>query len=113
MTDLGTLVGSWSQACGVNNACQIVGAAWFPVVEEHAFLWENSLLYDLTDLILPGSGWELKHAEAINDAGQIVGWGWNPDRHMRAFLLTPIPEPSTLSLLALAFVVGMGWWRRR
>jgi hypothetical protein len=45
-------------------------------------------------------------AATINDAGQIVGIGTYqlPDGSQhdgRPFLLTPVPEPATLSLLAL------------
>jgi probable HAF family extracellular repeat protein len=38
---------------------------------------------------------------AINDAGQIVGYGINPDGYSRAYLLTPVPEPMTLGLLTV------------
>ncbi len=57
-------------------------------------------MQNLNDLIDPSSGWTLM-ATGINDAGQIVGAGFNPQGEYHAFLLTPIvPEPSTLSLLS-------------
>ncbi|HEY3701676.1 MAG TPA: hypothetical protein VGL32_05420, partial [Acidimicrobiales bacterium] len=43
---------------------------------------------DLNSLIPAGSGWVLDQARAINDAGQIVGWG-TINGHEHAFLLTP------------------------
>ena len=52
------------------------------------------------------------YAYDINEAGQIVGQGYDPDGYDHAFLLTPIPEPSMVSLLGLAFVLGMGFVNR-
>jgi len=52
----------------------------------------------------------LRSAFAINDNGQIVGIGSDAQGNGRAFLLTPIPEPATLSLLALG---GLALLRRR
>jgi hypothetical protein len=54
---------------------------------------------DLNDLIDPVAGWTLKSAYAINDLGWIVGYGTH-NGQSRGFVLTPIPEPSALSLLA-------------
>ena len=45
-------------------------------------------------------------ATDIYDLGQIVGYGTNPDGYTRAFLLTPIPEPSTFALVTLG-VLGI------
>jgi hypothetical protein len=51
--------------------------------------------------------WQLLDATAINDRGQIVGSGlYDPDgpggasANFRAFLLTPVPEPTSLGCLA-------------
>ncbi|MCH8912583.1 MAG: immunoglobulin domain-containing protein [Planctomycetes bacterium] len=46
-------------------------------------------MIDLNDLIPPDSGWTLHEAKDINESGQIVGWGLNPDGLGRGFLLTP------------------------
>jgi probable HAF family extracellular repeat protein len=45
-------------------------------------------MIDLNNLIASGSGWVLTSAEAINDKGQIVGWG-TLNGTSRAFLLDP------------------------
>jgi probable HAF family extracellular repeat protein len=47
---------------------------------------------DLNSPIATNSGWLLKVAAAINDNGQIVGWGVNPSGEIHAFLLTPLPS---------------------
>jgi hypothetical protein len=64
----------------------------------HAFLWNETFGFaDLNTLIPPESGWRLEQADAINDAGHIVGHGlFNGE--VRGFLLTPIPEPTSLVL---------------
>jgi probable HAF family extracellular repeat protein len=103
MQDLGTL---WPEnlttAVAINNAGQAVGSSVSPGggPSQHAFLWANGVLTDLDDLLAPGSLWNLTDAWDINDAGQIVGRG-TINGEMHAFLLTPIPEPRTVVLLAL------------
>ena len=68
---------SASEALSINNSGQIVG--WFitPATSgsSHAFLYSGGKAADLNSLLPPGSGWELLQANAINDAGQIVGEG--------------------------------------
>ncbi len=59
-------------------------------------------MVDLNTLIGPASGWILNSANAINDLGQITGTG-TFDGVNRAFLLTPVPEPGSLLLIAMAF----------
>ena len=46
-------------------------------------------MLDLNSLIAPSSGWTLNSATAINDKGQIVGYGNDPANQSHAFLLTP------------------------
>ena len=42
---------------------------------------------DLNDLIDVNSTWTLFRATDINNDGEIVGWGENPDGNVHAFLL--------------------------
>ena len=60
-------------------------------------------MQDLNDLIAP-SLWTLKSAVDINDNGQIIGYCVDLSGTQHAFLLTPVPEPATMSLLS----VGLG-----
>jgi hypothetical protein len=46
-------------------------------------------------LIPAGSGWTLEEAHAINDSGQIAGFGLFNGK-TQAYLLTPTPEPAGL-----------------
>jgi probable HAF family extracellular repeat protein len=90
MIDLG--IGS---AVAINDYAQVVGSSGGA-----AFLWENGTMYDLNTLLVGGSGWMLSEATAINNVGQIVGSGLiNGEIH--GCLLTPVPEPTTLLILAL------------
>ena len=69
---------------------------------------------DLNTLINLSSGWTIKDAMAINDSGQIVGYGINPAGQTHACLLTPTPEPSTLALLtASSLILSLCGWRQR
>jgi len=82
MNDRGDIVGMLSTAYGDN---------------ELAFVCQGSTVFDLNELIDPGSGWMLMDAHDINNLGQIVGSGYH-DGVRRAFRLDPIPEPSGLAI---------------
>jgi uncharacterized membrane protein len=51
-----------------------------------------------------GTGWSSLNFTDINDLGQIVGSGINPDGLTRGFVL--LPEPPTVALLAVGVVLG-------
>jgi probable HAF family extracellular repeat protein len=92
--DLGTLGAlpgnvSESAAWGINDSGQVVGYAMITSSgETHAFLYSGGRMQDLNDLIPADSGWELLGANAINNSGEIVGYG-RLNEEPRAFLATP------------------------
>jgi probable HAF family extracellular repeat protein len=74
-TDLGL---DHSEANGINDGNQIVGAYHPDESHEHAVYWDPSgRAYDLHDLVTAGGG--SSKATAINDCGQIVGWADDPE----------------------------------
>ena len=99
---LATISNQSSVAWGVNNHGQIVGASGNGTVIRSpgittgvsATLWNGSnSVVDLNTRI-SAAGWHLSTAEAINDAGQIVGSGFH-NGIKRAFLLVLPPAISS------------------
>jgi probable HAF family extracellular repeat protein len=92
MKNLGTLPGgTQSFAYGNNKQGQVVGSSDAKEGPLHAFIYNNGSMRDLNQMIPSDSGWVLSEARAINEAGQIVGYGIiKGEQH--AFLLTPANE---------------------
>jgi probable HAF family extracellular repeat protein len=110
MVNLGTLPGyRESDAEAVNSRGEVVGRAMGP--GNRAFIWSNGGMYDLNDLIPANSGWVLQSARDINESGQIIGYG-TFNGVDEAFLLTPVPEPSSMFVL-LCGLGGLGAMLRR
>jgi probable HAF family extracellular repeat protein len=100
MLDLGTLGGANSEATGLNFFPQVVGTSDIPGGGAHAFLYERGTMTDLNSRLPVGSGWVLEAATAINDSGEIVGWGrHNGVRH--AYRLSPPVKLALFSFGAL------------
>lgn len=89
---LGVLPGATrSFARGINSSGQVVGDS--DSLGDQAFLWTNSggmvALSSLTDAT--GSTWQLAYGMAINDAGEIAGYGYK-NSVMHAFLATLVAD---------------------
>ena len=111
MYDIGTLGGNRSNAEGINSLGQVVGSSYIEDGTYHAFIYDGTI-HDLNDFLPDGSGWVLDCAMDINDLGQIVGEGLiGGETH--AFLMTPIPEPSTVMLAIMAMLCLAAYARRR
>jgi probable HAF family extracellular repeat protein len=109
MHDLGTLGGDYSVANDINANGDVTGWSFstVDVLESHAFLYINGAhMVDLNTCIDPALNWVLQNALAINDAGQITGYGL-VNGEARAFLLTPVPEPNTLMLSIVIAAVAI------
>lgn len=112
MTDLGTLdADTYSEAVDINNLGQVVGYS-----AGSGFLYEGGAMVGLNTLIDPASGWNVIDAAAINDAQQIAGTACIAGvcYAVRLDLVSAVPEPATLPMLAAG--LGLFWWagwRRR
>lgn len=109
--DLGTTIDGiehgHSAAMAINCSNQIVGAIGDGGSARFATLFDSTGQgnnIDLNTLIDTESGWQLLTAYDINDDGWIIGHG-EFEGIVQGYLLKPVPEPATLSLLLLGVVL--------
>jgi probable HAF family extracellular repeat protein len=98
---------SMYHATAINNSNQIVG--WVgdgDGITNTALLYSGGAIVALNKLIDPTSGWVLERANAINDYGQIAGYGIDFKGQTHAFLLTPYP---TLGIATAGSNVVVTW----
>ena len=82
MIDLGTLGGTNSYACGINDNGQVVGYTINTGGTSHAWLYSSGMMTDLGTL-----GGTNSYAYSINASGQVVGCYYTPnDASYHAFL---------------------------
>ena len=134
MVDLGAIgFPTWrSVANAVNSRGEVVGTGQGVGPDgliDHAFYWEpnasngtSGVMIDLNDSLRPDDHvhWILMNATGINDFGQIAGNAmFDPDGPgsqpavSRAFLLTLVPEPQTITLFGLYLALEPFSFRRR
>ena len=91
--------GTFLEASAINASDQIVGRG-DRYDDQTAFLWEHATgqTIDLNALLPSGSGWQLSQATGIDDAGQIVGYGYRGG-HLRGFLMTPSTDPAPTDIV--------------
>lgn len=110
--DLGTLGGNFSEAYSVNESGFVVGNSELADGTSRAFVYDGTAMFDLNTLI-SANDFVLTSARGINESGQIAATGFFADTQTtRAFLLTPVPEPTTM-LGLLAFSASAGLLRKR
>jgi len=97
MHELDASFGTNCAGLGINAAAQVVGNCANSFTS-HAILWDGPSTWDLNDQLVDMGAWtELTSAQAINDRGQITGYGLIGGQH-HAFLLTPV-APSRRTFL--------------
>ncbi|SRR6266404_2784466 len=116
MEDLGTL-GRASSAYGINNSGAVVGYSETPATPSsdfwnpgHAFLYTDGLgMQDLNNLIDPSLGFELRRANAINNRGQIAGYGEHTGIGLHAFLYSRgvVQDLGTFPGGGISYAIGL------
>jgi probable HAF family extracellular repeat protein len=91
MVDLGTLWGDVASfAAGINDSGEIVGASIDGSGNPRAVYWQNNAIADLNMLVEANPPLYMLFGAAINNAGEIVGWGVHKGNgEIHAFKLTP------------------------
>ena len=104
--ELQILIEERSTATAINDSGWVVGRfdAQPGTSLNHAFIFRDGQVTDLNNLIDPNSGWILTSASDISNSGFIVGIG-QKDGVSRAFILTPVPEPSSFAFAFGAFII--------
>ena len=105
---LGPFVGG-GNAFGLNDEGVVVGSAAFAGdIVSHAYVWYGSgSMEDLNGLIDPSLDWTLDSANAVNDLGVILASGYQPGGPDHALLLTPVPEPFSLSIICVGAAIAL------
>jgi probable HAF family extracellular repeat protein len=113
MTDIG-LSHVNTRANGINASGLIVGVSNGLIVgvsNVFPFLYTPaSGILDLNSLLPPNSGWTLSGAYAINDAGQIAGWGFFMGQPYGAVLLTLDMGNSPVTTATISGPTGNSGW---
>ncbi len=82
-TDLGWLLEEGAtEVFDINNAGQIVGTSTAPGWENHAVLWQDGVLHDLTEMGVDG------YLTCLNEAGVMAGIRWLDWAHSQAIRYT-------------------------
>jgi hypothetical protein len=86
--------GAYTRVKDVNDQGVAVGEVCLSIEcepgDSRAIVWRDGGVFDLNDLVPPGSGWTLWSAEAVNESGEIVCVGaQNGLFSPRGFKLTP------------------------
>jgi probable HAF family extracellular repeat protein len=108
VNDLGSLLtgnGVHGDGGSINVHDQIIGGisnTSTPPYETLFFLYTDGTMYNLSNLLdSSGKGWIINSLGGINDNGWISGGGISPTGLQHAFILKPVPEPSSLLLIAI------------
>jgi probable HAF family extracellular repeat protein len=112
---IGGLSPDWSSlATDINKLGQVVGSSGLGAGATHAFLYEDGSMIDLNALIDPASGWTITDAAAINDLQQIAATACKAGvcQAVRLDLVSAVPEPPTVALLAAGLALGLARGRR-
>jgi probable HAF family extracellular repeat protein len=96
---LPSLGGTCDQVYGLNAAGQVVGSSEVGG-ENRAALWTGGAVFDLNELLVGIEGARLFAAQGIDDSGRIIAYGTIGDQFNSLVLLTPVPGPGSMAVVA-------------
>lgn len=104
-TDLGSLGGGGSVGYGINDYGDVIGMSYIAGnTAQDAFLYTGGTMYDLNDILLPGSSVSnlviSKGGNGINNLGQIAATG-TVGGQTHALRLDPVPTPEPAGFVLL------------
>jgi probable HAF family extracellular repeat protein len=82
-----------SAANDINDGGVVVGQCWDTAASMNAstaFVWRDGVMRDLNELLLPGSGLDMRVARAIDSEGRITGYAADSRNDVVAVRLTPV-----------------------
>lgn len=99
-----TAAGINGKAIGINNRGQVL------IDGSPNGIWENGVITPLSALLPANSGWHDLSPQAINNRGQVIGYGFLPgDNTSHGFLLTPAAQPGLIRDSSFASGTLVGW----
>lgn len=81
-----------SQQCnalGLTSAGLVVGNAFNTPTGQHAFIWQSGRSIYLSNLLPPGTGWDIYFTRAVNEKGEIAASGLRKGKK-HVVLLSPV-----------------------
>ncbi len=115
MVALPSNVGSYviADAMDVDASGVVVAGGTAPGGDVHGFVYRGGAWTDLNSLIDPALGITISNVFVTSDVGHVACWGTVGGVN-HAYLLAPVPEPSTVVLLACGLMgLAVYAWRRR
>ncbi len=111
--DIGTFGGDTSFAFEINDLGQVIGVADDANGVSQQFLYQNSTMYKVNDLLPAYAGLTVQAVYGINNNGQLLGSGVDASGQTRYFILS-VPEPGSVAAMGVGcWVLGVGFLRRK
>jgi len=118
LVSLNNILGNSYYALSLNDSDQVVGwshdsGAASDQHQNTGWLYDDGATINLNTVIPTGTGLWIDQAEAINNNGQILAIADDGHNNDYELLLTPVPEPTTLTLVLCGIGLFLPRLRKR